>query len=48
MKKYLVEFVHTDGSVRTVNIEAFSKERAIARFEVNWGPDMKLISIELA
>jgi len=45
MKKWKVDFKHTDGSKRTVDIEAFDKKRAEARFKVNWGNDMKILKI---
>ena len=45
MKKWKVDFKHTDGSKRTVDIEAFDKNRAKARFKVNWGNDMKILKI---
>ena len=45
MKKWKVDFKHTDGSKRTVDIEAFDKKRAEGRFKVNWGNDMKILKI---
>jgi len=45
MKKWKVDFKHTDGRKRTVDIEAFDKKRAEGRFKVNWGNDMKILKI---
>ncbi len=45
MKNFKVTFKHIDGSIRTVSIQAFNKERAILRFEVNWGNDMKITDV---
>ena len=46
MKKFKVSFIHTDGTNREVEIEAFNKERAKLRFEVNWGEDMQITNIQ--
>lgn len=47
MKNFAITFLHTDGSTRKINIEAFDEERARLRFRVNWGHDMKIIRVEL-
>ena len=46
MKKFKVEFLHTDGDNREIIIEAFNEERAKLRFECNWGLDMKILNIK--
>ena len=45
MKKFKIQFQHTDNSNREIIIEAFNEERAKLRFEVNWGSDMKILNI---
>ena len=45
MNNFKIEFLHTDGTVRNINIESFDKERASMRFEVNWGVEMKILNI---
>jgi hypothetical protein len=44
-KQYNVNFLHTDGTIRDVKIEAFDIKRAKLKFEVNWGLDMEIIDI---
>ena len=46
MKKFKVNFIHTDGDNREIIIEAFNEERAKLRFGVNWGLDMKILNIK--
>ncbi len=46
MKTFKVTYLHTDGFKRKAYIQAYNKERAKGRFEVNWGLDMKILSIE--
>ena len=48
MDRFKVEFLHTDGDIREVFIEAFDAERARGRFECNWGLDMKILSLEIS
>lgn len=45
MKKFKIQFQHTDNSNREIIIEAFNEERAKLRFEINWGSDMKILNI---
>ena len=45
MKRFIVEFLHVDGDVRTIKIEAYDIERAKLRFIVNWGKEMKILKI---
>ena len=45
MKTFEITFLHTDGDIRTLNIEAFNEERAIMRFYVNWSEDMKILTV---
>lgn len=45
MKKFKIQFLHTDNSNREIIIEAFNEERAKIRFEVNWGSDMRILNI---
>ena len=45
MKIFIVEFLHVDGDVRTIKIEAYDIERAKLRFIVNWGKEMKILKI---
>jgi len=44
MKKFKITFLHTDGDIRNILIDAFNLERAVLRFEVNWGNDMKILN----
>jgi len=47
-KEFLVKFLHTDGSIRTLKINAFDSERAKLIFQVNWCDKMKLLNITQA
>jgi len=44
MKKFKITFLHTDGDIREITLEAFNEERAILRFYVNWSKDMKILN----
>jgi|GEM_PF-3345618 len=44
MRKFKIIFLHTDGDTREIIIDAYNKERAVGRFKVNWGLDMKILS----
>jgi len=46
MNTYEITFLHTDGTTRTVEIEAYSEERARMRFHVNWYKEMKIINVK--
>jgi len=45
MKNYIIEFLHTDGSIRKIKIEAINEDFAKGRFICNWGEEMKIINI---
>ena len=45
LKEFLVKFLHTDGDIRTLKMNAFDLENARGRFEVNWCKDMKILNI---
>ena len=45
MNTYEIKFSHTDGTIRTVKIEAYNEERARMRFHVNWDKEMKIIKV---
>lgn len=45
IKEFLVKFLHTDGDIRIIKINAFDLERAKLNFAVNWCKDMKILSI---
>jgi hypothetical protein len=44
-KEFSVKFLHTDGDIRTIKINAFNLERAKMGFEINWGMEMKILNI---
>lgn len=46
MNTYEITFLHTDGTTRTVEIEAYNEERARMRFHVNWDKEMKIITVK--
>ena len=45
MKIFIIEFLHVEGDVRSIKIEAYDLERAKLRFIVNWGKEMKILKI---
>jgi len=46
MNNYEITFLHTDGTTRIVEIEAYNEERARMRFHVNWDKEMKIITVK--
>ena len=46
MNTYEITFLHTDGTTRTVEIEAYNEERARMCFHVNWDKEMKIITVK--
>jgi hypothetical protein len=44
INKWEVEFLHSDGNIRKVLIEAYDDYRARLRFQVNWGFDIEIIT----
>ena len=46
MNTYEITFLHTDGTTRTVEIEAYNEERAKIRFHVNWDKEMQIINVK--
>ena len=47
MKIFIIEFLHVEGDVRSIKIEAYDIERAKLRFIVNWGKEMRILKIKL-
>lgn len=48
MKTFEITFLHIDGDIRAIKIDAFNEERARLRFWVNWGDDMKILTVNKA
>ena len=48
MKKYKIQFLHTDNSIREVIIEAYNMGRAALRFQCNFGIDMPILKLTLS
>ena len=45
-KTFEIEFLHTDGDIRFINMQAYNEERARMRFYVNWDKEMKILNVK--